>query len=114
MVNPENPEQKQGMSTKKKWLIGCGGCLGVLLVLAIVISILAGLGFNKLKDVSSQSVQNVFGSSFKPAPYMAFGLPLAQKNLKNMVMMIDQGSGVTIFAVDTEVAEREARILKSG
>jgi hypothetical protein len=106
--------EKQGMSTQKKWLIGCGGCLGVVVLVAAVVAALAGLGFNALKDVSNQSVQSMFGKSFNPDPYMAMGLPLEQKNLRNMVMLLNQQRGITIIGMDTELSETEADVLKSG
>jgi hypothetical protein len=114
MANNINPEQKQGMSTRKKWLIGCGGCLGVVLIVAIALAVLAGMGVNALKDVSNESVSAIFGKDFKPEPNTAMGLPLGQKELKNMVFMFDQKRGLTVFAIDTEVSPTDARLLKSG
>jgi hypothetical protein len=113
MVNPENPGQKQGMSTQKKWLIGCGGCLGVLLLIAVVLAVLAGMGVDALKNVSNQSVTEIFGKEFKPEPYKAMGLPLGQKNLKNMVLLIEPKSGRTLFAVDTALSPSDAQQLES-
>jgi hypothetical protein len=113
MTNPIHPEPS-GMSTQKKWLIGCGGCLAVLLVIAVAVSVLANLGMNALKNVSNQSVGNIFGKTFNPAPYTAMGLPLGQKNLKNMVLLLNRPRGVMIFAVDTTLSATDAKLLESG
>jgi hypothetical protein len=114
MANPSNSDQKQGMSTQKKWLIGCGGCLGVILFIVVGCAVLAGLGWNAIKGASSNSVSDIFGKDFKTDPYMAFGIPLGQSTLKNMVFLYDQKRTTTVFAVDTTLPATEMQALENG
>lgn len=105
---------KSGMSTQKKWLIGCGGCLGVLVILAIVLTALAWFVGNAVKDVSNKSVQQIFGPNYKAEGYTAIGLPLGQANVKNMVLLINPQQGKTLVALDMAVSPSDMQVIKSG
>lgn len=109
-------QPKQGMSTKKKWMIGCGGCLGVVIIGAIALAVLGSMGVNALKEASGSSVKEIFGPSYKPeaAGYMAFGLPLKQGKLRSMAMMISQARNLSVIAFDVNADALDTAVLKSG
>lgn len=109
-----NTAPKPGMSTQKKWLIGCGGCLGVLVLLAIVLGVLGWFFGNSLKDMSNKSVQDIFGPNYQPEGYMAIGMPVGQANVKNMVMLLDTRQGKMLIGLDMGVKPGDMQIIKSG
>ncbi len=115
-MNAELNQPKPGMTTKKKWIIGCGGCLGVVIIGAIALAVLGGLGFNALKEASGSSVKEIFGASYKPetAGYQAIGLPLKQGKLKNMVLLLNAEQGWFVVALDMEAKAADMQVLKSG
>ncbi len=99
IVSEQSPK---GMSTGKKWLIGCGGCLTLLVVLAIVVVVLISNGWNALQKGSNESVKKLFGDSYNAEGYLAFGLPLNKPVNGSMVMMLSSDQSTMIFALDTE------------
>lgn len=108
-------QPKQGMSTKKKWMIGCGGCLGVIIIGAIALAVLGSMGVNALKEASGSSVKEIFGASYKPEAegYMAFGLPLKQGKFRSMAMMINGNRKLSVVAIDIDNLS-DKPLLKSG
>ncbi len=114
-MNMQNePQGEPKKSNAKKWIIGCGGCLVVVLLIAGVLAVLGGTAVKGLMDASSQSVQSVFGKSYKAEGYTAIGLPTGSKDLKNVVLLMDMTRGSVIVAVDTRMSAADAGILKSG
>lgn len=109
-----NDTPKAGMSTQKKWLIGCGGCLGALIILAIILAVIGWFVGNTVKDVSNKSVQEIFGPTYKPEGYMAVGLPLGQANVKNMVMLLDTQRGKMLIAIDMKLRANDMHMIKAG
>jgi hypothetical protein len=79
-----------------------------------VLAVLGGTAVKGLMDASNQSVQAVFGQSYKPEGYTAIGLPTGSKDLKNVVLLMDMQRGSVIVAVDTHIAAEHAKILKSS
>lgn len=107
-------EPKQGWSTKTKWMVGCGGCLGVVVIFATLLTISAGIGINSVMQVSTQSVAAIFGPSYKAEGYWPIGLPTGQKNVKNLAMLISKEQGLMVFAAQTELPEDQADLIRTG
>lgn len=107
-------EQPGGMSTRKKWLIGCGGCLGAMVVLALIIGIVLFMGWNALQKASGDSIKDIFGPAYDTTGYTAFGLPVNQKNFKRVAMLLSKDGSTMIFAIDTVGTASEVKILQSG
>ncbi|WP_303674922.1 hypothetical protein [Vampirovibrio chlorellavorus] len=109
IVSDQSPK---GMSTGKKWLIGCGGCLTVLIILAVVAGVAISTTWNNLQKGSSESVKKLFGESYNSAGYLAFGLPLNKPVNGSMVMMMSTDQSTMIFALDTEGLGQELSLLQ--
>lgn len=107
-------EPQTGWSTKKKWVVGCGGCLGVVLIFAVICAVLASLGFNSLISMSNQAVAAIFGPSYKPKEYTAMGMPTAIQNFKNIAMLINYKAGDMVIAAQTELPADQAELVRSG
>lgn len=112
--HPQNAPENTGWSTKKKWIVGCGGCLGVVLLIVAGLVILAGMGINSVMQVSGNAVAAIFGPSYKPENYMAMGLPVNSHNVQNMALLIGKEKGDMIYAVQTELPAEQLAILRSG
>lgn len=107
-------EEPKGMSTRKKWLIGCGGCLGLFVILTLIIVVAASMGWDALQKASGGSVKAIFGESYDTTGYTTMGLPLNQKQVKNMAMLLSNDQGSMIVAIDTQASQAEVDILESG
>jgi hypothetical protein len=103
-----------GMSTRKKWLIGCGGCLGLIIVITVVLVIALSMGWNALQKASGDSVKNIFGPTYQASGYVAMGLPLNQPKMKNLAMLIPTDQSSVVFAFDTEASAAEMNVLRQG
>lgn len=94
-------------STKKKWLVGCGGCLSVLLV--VLIGFLIGL--NWMGSVSGDSVKMIFGEK-APEHYNSFGLQYDQtltdgkKEKQAFVILVSDSSSVMIMALTSALESK--------
>lgn len=108
------PNPKAGNGSAKKWLIGCGGCLAVLVIAAILIAVAGGMAWNGLMSASSGAVREVFGPSYKPEGYTSIGLPSPGRDVKHIVLMMDMRSGNVVVGVDTHASPADTRLLKSG
>jgi hypothetical protein len=62
----------------KWWLIGCGGCLGLLLIIALIGGGVAWFGMDALNKASEKSNQAIFGGS-APAGYTGLSLDTSAK-----------------------------------
>lgn len=62
-------------TTKQKWLIGCSGCLVVIVGFFVIAGILGKMGIDKLNEGSQQTAQAIFGSAL-PEGYLNIGLPI--------------------------------------
>lgn len=113
-VEIASDQSPKGMSTGKKWLIGCGGCLTVLVVLAIVAVVLVSNGWNALQKGSSESVKKLFGDSYNSEGYLAFGMPLNKPVNGSMVMMMSTDQSVMIFALDTAGLGQQLSLLQKA
>jgi hypothetical protein len=99
----------------KKWLIGCGGCLIVLILLVAGIIALGGLGFNYMKQASEKTTQELLGKKYEPpANYTVIGLPWGQKDLKSVILMVDAQRGTTLMLIDTLIPSDANKLLKEG
>ncbi|WP_373531017.1 hypothetical protein [Vampirovibrio sp.] len=112
LVSSEQPGG--GMSTRKKWLIGCGGCLGLLAVISVVLVIAMSMGWNALQKASGGSVKNIFGSTYPASGYVAMGLPLNQPKMKNLAVLIATDQSSVVLAFDTEASPAEMKVLQHG
>jgi hypothetical protein len=110
-------------ASKKKWIIGCGGCLVVVILVAILIAVgtvyLGGMGMNALKEASDGAVKDIFGSTYQPsADYTSIGIPFskmsAKTDVKNMVLLIHKKTGMTVLAYDRKMGNMEAEAIHSG
>jgi len=111
----QHPEQqKKSLSTKQKWMIGCGGCLGVILLLAVGLAALIGLGVNSASQTSNQAVAAIFGPSYKPENYVAFGWPFNTQGIQNAVLLIGKTKSAMIIGVQTSLPQEEMALLHSG
>ncbi len=91
------------MTNKQKWLMGCGGCLVVLVLLAIVIGIGLMLGINQFKQGSDETTQAIFGDN-PPAGYTTIGIPKGLLQDKaQIVFMLNPNTQnlVFVFAIPT-------------
>lgn len=107
-------EQPGGMSTRKKWLIGCGGCLGAMVVLTLIMGIALFMGWNALQKASGDSIKDIFGPSYDTTGYKAFGLPINQKNFKRVALLLSNDGSTIIFAIDTVGTPAEIKVLQNG
>jgi hypothetical protein len=103
---------------KKWWIIGCGGCLLVTLLMAIAIVLLAGAGVNSLKGASEGAVQDVFGAHFKPpAGYVSIGLPIGKlgtrSEVRNIVLLVNGKEDLSVIAIDKTAGRFETDALGS-
>ena len=105
-------QPKSGMSTRKKWLIGCGGCLGLLALIGIMITVLVSMGWNTLQKVSGDSVKDIFGKSYDTSGYTALGLPLGEQVRMAMLIAADQSS--IIMAMETKAKPADYEKLMSS
>lgn len=104
-------EQGKQSGSGKKWLIGCGGCLGLLLVLAIAVGILGYFGFDFLVKNSGKSTQALLGSE-APSQYFPMGIPLPKgEDTDNMVILINKEQQGMVVAFDRKISEAEANAL---
>ncbi len=120
MVGPEvvqagQPEAGKPNSNKKKWIIGCSGCLVVVVILVVAVAILGGVAFNKLVQTSNTTVQEILGDSYKaPQGTTAIGIPVGQGEIRKMVILLDLDHGHAVFALQANIAESDMAQIKSG
>ncbi len=105
-------ERPQGMSTGKKWLIGCGGCLGLLVVIGIIAGILGFMGWNALQKASGDALKGIFGEKYDSTGYTAFAIPLGPNN--SMAMLMATNGSSMIMAMDTVAKPADHEKLLSG
>ncbi len=110
-IQPNAP--KPGWSTGKKWLVGCGGCLGLIVIIVIALGILAGMGVSQLQKMSGESVSEIFGSNYKPTEYTALGIPLQTQKLKQVAMLINAQKGLVVFAAKATLTDKEFTELRN-
>ena len=90
--------ESQGMSTKKKWIIGCGGCLVVVVIIGIILAVLIGKGVTDFMKNSDETSKAVFGETL-PEGYMTFGLPIPSKDGKvHMAMLVSKDGDTMVMA----------------
>lgn len=109
MVNPLVSEPK---SSNKKWLIGCGGCLGVLLILAIIALGVTMWGVNAYNENNTKVSQALFGGKPPESFTPLFGM--AVKNNTNVMLMVHKGSGHMVIAFDAPMKGPEIMALQKG
>lgn len=103
-----------GMSTRKKWFIGCGGCLGLIIVITVVLVMALSMGWNALQKASGDSVKNIFGPTYDSSGYMAVGLPFNQPDIKNLALLIATDQSSLVFAFDTVGDPAQLEVLQNG
>lgn len=81
----------------KKWLWGCGGCLVVVIVIAIVAGVLLWMGASQLGEMGTKANQEIFGSSDAPSGYVTtFGIQMEDTN---MVLLMNQATDSMLLAM---------------
>ncbi|MBY0450180.1 MAG: hypothetical protein K2X01_06090 [Cyanobacteria bacterium] len=109
MVNPVVSEPK---SANKMWLIGCGGCLGVILILAIIALGITMWGVNAYNENNTKVSQSLFGGKPPETFTPLFGMTV--KNNTNVMLMVHKGSGHMLVAFETPMKGPEIQALKNG
>jgi hypothetical protein len=102
------------MSTRKKWLIGCGACLGLIIVITVVLGIALSMGWSALQKASGDSVKNIFGPTYQASGYIAVGLPFNQPQIKNLAMLMATDKSSLVFAFDTVGNSSQLDVLQQG
>lgn len=74
-------------TTKQKWLIGCGGCLVILVGFFVVLGVLGKIGIDKLGETNKETAQAIFGSELPDGYVTFFGLPIDAKDGKSHMLM---------------------------
>jgi hypothetical protein len=116
LSDKEDKPQKGG--AKKWWLIGCGGCLGLLLIVAAAVVALCGLGVNALKETSGKAASDIFGPHYQPTDYQVIAFPIGQfapdTHMLNFAMLLPtHGKGTAVFAFDTQISNADVHAIKS-
>ncbi len=98
----------------KKWLIGCGGCLGVVLVIVVAVAGLGYWGVDTLVKGSAGATSAIFGET-APEGYMAmFGMKDDTGEGTTMVMMVGPDSGNVLIGLETPADKTEMEAFQSG
>lgn len=91
-------------NNNKKFLIfGCGGCLVIVLIGALVFLALGWMGCNMAMKLSNESVQTIFGEGYDPGKsgYIAIGIPgMGNPELGAAAALINQNTGILLAAVE--------------
>lgn len=107
--------KSQDWNSNKKWLIGCGGCLLVIILLVAGLFALGGLGLNFMKETSEKTTQDMLGKDYvPPAQYTVIGMPWGQKELKSVILLVDAQRGTTLMLIDTQIPPDANKLLKEG
>ncbi len=109
MVNPLVSEPK---SSNKKWLIGCGGCLGVILILAIIALGITMWAVNAYNENNTKVSQSLFGGKPPETFTPLFGMSV--KNNTNVMLMVHKGSGHMLVALDMPMKGPEIQAMQKG
>ncbi len=97
----------------KKWLIGCGGCLGVVLIIAVVLGGLAYWGADSFMKGSSGAAEALFGET--PSGYTPmFGMSDDTGEGVSMVMMMSLDSGNLLIGLESPADDEDLEAFKSG
>ncbi|HEY9747039.1 MAG TPA: hypothetical protein V6C99_12565 [Oculatellaceae cyanobacterium] len=108
-------QASNGSDNRKKWLIGCSGCLIVLVLLVVGIIALGKLGFDYVKQASDSTTQELLGKNYKPpANYTTLGLPMGQKDFQRLIVMMNAQNGTMLMVVDTDISPETEKMLKQG
>ncbi len=99
----------------KKWLIGCGGCLGVVLVLVIAGAGLLWWGGSTFMEGSQKTAETVFGDRLPPDYMTVFGMPIPSKDGEiKMVFLMHPQTQQVLFAMDSPLPEEQRDMILSG
>lgn len=107
------------VSKKKWWLIGCGGCLGVVVLLVIAVVILGAVGFNTFKENNKKLTGDLFGSEQALSGYtvLAFPFPMPTGDsfeMQNIAVLTPRQKGrFPLFAWKGQVAEVDISDVRS-
>ena len=96
-------------STKKKWIIGCSGCLIITIILFVVAGILGKVGFDKLQESSKEANSSIFGSDLPAGYTTVFGMPIPSKEGVSNFMMIMTPEQHMLMAFDAPTGGEELK-----
>jgi hypothetical protein len=117
MADPTRLEDGQPKNnTKRNWLIGCGGCLVVIIVGLIIAAVVGASCVGQFQKGSDEAIQAIFGGT-PPGGYTNFGFSIPDKSGKknNVVMMINPTDPKKIvFAIDTYIPDADTQKILSG
>ena len=111
IIDIQEDNQTQS-GAKKKWIIGCGGCLVILAILAVLLFMLGGVFIGNMQKTSDQSLKGIFGEH-QPSGYTAFALPIGQGEFRSMIFMMNP-QGIVILGADVTAPESDIRMLSGG
>jgi hypothetical protein len=99
----------------KKWLIGCGGCLGLVLIVVIVGVGALWWGGSAFMEGSQKTAKSLFGETL-PRNYMTiFGMPIdSQEGSVTMVVMINSENQKALFGIDAPLTADQRETMVSG
>ncbi len=101
----------------KKWIfIGCGGCLGILVLVGILLAIGGAQLFGKLQEGSNKSAQAVFGESYKvPSQYTPLGMTVGEgAQAQSFITLLDMKNQRAVIAMKMPVDEAASQALTSN
>ena len=100
-------------SNSKKWLLwGCGGCLGLSLLTAVVVGVIATMGVSSFQKGSEEAFHKIYGDkATPPAGYLLIAVPMPEGNL---VTLTSVEKNESIITVDTKATDEQLAILKSA
>lgn len=105
---------KQNLIIQKKWLISCGGCLILLVIVTLALFLSGNIELNASQGIGSKSTETIFGSSYEPKDYAVFGVPLMDlKNVKDVVTLINSKKNLIILAVALKEPTANLSTIKS-
>ena len=99
------------MSNTKKWLIGCGGCFGVVVLLVIAVVIFLVMQVGSSTDKASETV---LGSK-PPAGFMSFGFAAPDKKgaQNGFLIMFNSTNQHFVFALNTPLTRKDRETFRA-
>ncbi|MBK8190347.1 MAG: DUF3185 family protein [Vampirovibrionales bacterium] len=101
----------------KKWIMGCGGCLGLILVLALIIGGLSLWGFNAYQGAAKETVAELFNGK-PPADYQpifSIKLPDSKRSGESVPfsMLINKRTKTMLFAIRMALSQADLAKINS-
>lgn len=91
-----------GNNNKKRWLIGCGGCLVAVVVLLVVLALALVLLGRKVEESTRTAEQHLLGSPV-PENYQGIGIPYSSPSGEGHQLVAFTHKGSVLLAYDTQM-----------